>query len=64
MELKQTFLRPDKLSGDNIATIPVVKYVVDTYYKKFKIKYENIFILSAINPFIKKMILLTPSNFT
>ena len=52
--VKIDFLRPDKLSGDNIATIPVVKYVVDTYYIKFKIKYENIFILSAINPFIKK----------
>ena len=55
--VKTDFLRPKKISNDNTPLFPVIKFVVEEYQKR-KIKFDQVWLVYATNPFINKNIIL------
>ncbi len=47
------FLRPKELSGDNIGLIPVIQYVFEKY-NSLGIEFDEVWMLMACNPLLKK----------
>lgn len=59
--IKTDFLRPKKISSDSAPLFPVIKFVVEEYRKK-KIKFDQVWLVYATNPFISKKIILGCKN--
>ena len=55
-KIKVDFLRPKKLAGDKIGLWPVMKYVLEKYKKK-SIFFDQVWLVYATNPLIKKNII-------
>lgn len=54
--VKTDFIRPTRLSNDNTSLAPVLKYVVDEYFK-MGIKYDEVWLIYATNPFVNETII-------
>ena len=45
------FIRPEKLAGDNIGTLPVLQWVLDQFRKRGEV-YEDVFNIMPASPFL------------
>lgn len=55
-KIEVDFLRPKKLAGNNVGLWPVIKYVLEKYKKK-SIYFDQVWLVYATNPLIKKNII-------
>lgn len=55
--IKLDFLRPKKLSGNNIELWPVMKYVLEKFKKK-SIFFDQVWLVYATNPLISKNLII------
>ena len=54
--IKNDFIRPKKLANNKIGLLPVLDFVVKKYYK-MKLRFDEVWLIYATNPFINSKII-------